>query len=269
MSAADRLTPREWEIVGTLRRCRVATGAQLQRLHFSELAGRSAVAVRSRVLGRLADLRVIKAEPRRVGGPGGGSASPVYLLDTAGATVLRMRTDPDAGTAVRPASLPGDRFLAHLLAETELYVQAVEADRAGRFKLAAFAAEPKSWWTCRDGSVLKPDAFIRVERTQPDSTNPKRTVVTDRWWVEVDLGTETIPTIAARLRPYAKFRASGQTGPGGLVPGVFVATLGAQRAAIVRAHAVPATDTDLFEVADFPDAIDTIHTVLLTDLAKT
>lgn len=263
VSVADRLTPREWEVLGTLRRCRAATGMQLQRLHFAELGGGAQV-VRSRVLRRLAARRVIKAERRRVGGPGAGSASPVYLLDTVGATVLRMRTDPDAETsrAVRPAALPGDRFLAHLLAVTELYVQAVEADRSGRFRLAAFAAEPASWWTDPYERVLKPDAFLRVARIEPER-------VTDRWWVEVDLGTETIPTIAARLRQYAKFRASGATGPGGLVPDVLVATVDARRAATVRAHAIPATDTDMFAVADFPDAIDTIHTLLLADLAKT
>lgn len=263
VAVAEHLTPRDWAVLVTLRRCRVATGVQLQRLHFAELGEMSAQVTRSRALRRLVEMRMITVSRRRTGGPGRGSASPVYLLDTAGTTVLRMRTDPEylTGRAVRPPTLPGDRYLAHILAVTELYVQAVEADRAGRFRLAAFAAEPASWWTDPYGRVLKPDAFLRVARIEPER-------VTDRWWVEVDLGTETVPTIAARLRQYAKFRASGATGPGGVVPGVFVATVDARRAATVRDHAIPATAADMFQVADFPDAIDTIHALLRADLAK-
>lgn len=261
LAVAEGLTPRDWAVLGTLRRCRVATGVQLQRLHFGDLGEMSAQVTRSRALRRLVEMRMITVSRRRTGGPGRGSAGPVYLLDTAGTTVLRMRTDPEylTGRAVRPPTLPGDRYLAHILAVTELYVQAVEADRAGRFRLAAFASEPDAWWTTTYGRVLKPDAFVRVARTDPD-----RAPVTDRWWIEVDLDTETIATMTAKLRRYAKFAASGATGPGGLVPGVLITTPNTRRTHAIRTHAIPRTNADLFQVTDFADAIDTIHTILQT-----
>lgn len=273
IAIAERLTPRDWAILSTLHRCRLATGRQLERLHFAHHAPRSRTPKRSRVLSRLVRYRVITVADRPYPGPGGGRPSPLYLLDTAGATLLQIRTDPKhaGGRAIRRPGLPGDRFVAHMLAVTELYVQAVEADRAGRFTLSAFAAEPASWWIAKDGTTLKPDAFLRA--TYGD--------VTDRWWIEVDRGTESLPTVAAKLRAYTRFATTDGHGPAGVLPAILITTPGSARADAIRTRALPPPDTpgsqaddvlpesgdgtkpaDLFHVVAFRDAIDTIATIL-------
>ena len=66
---AERLTDRDWQIIESLNRVRLATGLQLERLHFHELAARSRSIMRWRVLKRLSDARVLAAPARR-GGPG-------------------------------------------------------------------------------------------------------------------------------------------------------------------------------------------------------
>lgn len=254
IAIAERLTPRDWDVLLTLDRCRLATGTQLQRLRFANLSGDSPRVTRTRVLRRLVRLRVIAVAHRPALGRTGGS-SPLYLLDTAGVTLLRLRSDPKQvhRRADRPPRLPSDRFIAHMLTVTELYVQAVEADRSGRFTLKAFAAEPASWWTTSQGATLKPDAYLRAERDD----------ITDRWWIEADLGTESIPTIGAKLRRYAQFAASGGRGPGGVLPAVLVTTPGGQRADAIQTRALPTTnDPDLFRIVAFRDAIDAVATTL-------
>jgi hypothetical protein len=254
MAIAEQLTSRDWAILRTLHRCRLVTGRQLQRLHFAHLSPNSQTARRSRVLARLVRLRVIAVAERPAIRLGGGSASPLYFLDTAGATLLSILTDPK-GTreqTVRRPGLPGDRFTAHMLTVTELYVQAVEAERAGRFALGAFAAEPASWWTSSDGMTLKPDAYLRAERGD----------ISDRWWVEIDLGTESIPTVAAKLRRYTRFAETGGRGPGGVLPAVLITTPGDQRARAIQTRAIADTDAGEFHVTAFRDAIDAIATAI-------
>jgi hypothetical protein len=42
------------------------------------------------------------------------------------------------------------------------------------------------------------------------------------WWVEVDLGTESLPTVVRKLQTYVDFANRGQVGPRGAVPRVLV-----------------------------------------------
>lgn len=254
IAIAEQLTPRDWEILASLDRCRLATGKQLQRLHFANLSGDSPRVTRVRVLRRLVRLRVISKADRPAIGRTGGS-SPLYLLDTAGITLLRLRADPKGvqRRADRPPRLPSDRFIAHVLTVTELYVRAVEADRAGRFRLRAFAAEPAAWWRTSDGTTLKPDAYLRAQHGD----------VNDRWWIEADLGTESIPAVRAKLDRYARFAASGGRGPGGVLPAILITTPGGQRAHAIQTRAIPPDgNPDLFHPVAFRDAIDLIATTL-------
>ncbi len=127
-----RLDPIDWEVLGTAQRVGLVSAGQLRRLHWPELeAARSA----RRRLAHLTEWRVIGRLDRRVGGVRAGSDGFVYRLDVAGRRLLGL-------PGGRAPHTPGLTFLAHGLAVTDTYVQAVEATRSGRLELLAWETEP-------------------------------------------------------------------------------------------------------------------------------
>lgn len=214
---ADRLSARDWDVIETVNRLHLVTGRQLERLHFAELSGRSRTVTRSRTLTRLVAWRVLMPLPRRVGGPGRGSTVSVYALDAAGSRLLIERLNQKSvQLKVRRPGMPSERFVRHILATSELYVSLVESERAGQFQLRTFQAEPAAWWPNGLGGWLKPDAFFVVSNGKVDYL----------WWVEVDLGTESLPTVVRKLQAYLDFVNRGQVGPRGGVPRVLVSVVG-------------------------------------------
>lgn len=209
----QRLSSRDWDIIYTLYRIHLATGTQLERLHFTELAGRSRSVMRWRVLKRLVDARVLVTLDRRVGAAHRGSGELRYALDSAGQRLARLQANREAtDVRVRRPLVPGDRFVQHTLTVTELYVTLVERSRGDAFKFAAFQAEADAYWPNGLGGWVKPDAFIRLERAG----------AADFWWYEADLATESAPTVRAKLLAYLEFVHRGQLGPDDLVPRVFI-----------------------------------------------
>jgi hypothetical protein len=186
---------RDRAVLATLVRLRVATGAQLSRLHFTEVQPRQTrLALESLVRRHLA-VRL----PRLVGGVRAGSAGYVYALDAAGLRLVRPARRPGRPWAV------GAAFLTHSLAVTELYVGLVEQERAGKVRLVDFATEPACWRSFYGPGggrlVLKPDAFavLRLGDGRYE----------DRWFIEVDQGTESLPTIGRKCEAYRRYWQSG------------------------------------------------------------
>jgi hypothetical protein len=238
-----RLSERDWEILDTLFRVHLATGSQFHRLFFTHLS--QAMSVRSRVLKRLTEWRAINVLDRRIGGPSGGSRHRVYVLDPAAKRLMELRT----GVArKRQQKVDGGRLVAHMLAVSELYVQCVETSRTGAFDLLEFLAEPDCWWPLENGGYLKPDAYACV--------SVPSTPLVDHWWIEADLGTERMPVIRAQLSAYVNFANSGQSGPGGVVPGVIITTPDDARcAALKRAvKRLGSPATELIQVITFDSA---------------
>ena len=161
---AAELPKRDLSLVETLDRFRVATAAQLRRLHFT--SGTEAANARQvwRRLRALTDLRVVTVLERRIGGGRGGSTQAVYALDVAGQK-LGAACGPAGGRRLRRPWTPGNQFLAHSVAVTELYVVLCERARDGGGEVLAFDAEPLCWrrFTGSGGAAvwLKPDAFVR------------------------------------------------------------------------------------------------------------
>jgi hypothetical protein len=238
----ERLSRRDWAILETVNKIKLVTGAQLERLHFSSLTGRSREVARGRVLRRLVAWRLLTPVGRRVGGHQRGSTSTIYALDSAGERVLaerQMRMQPAA--RVRRPGAPGERTIRHTLAVAELYVSLVDATRGnGEVQLAAFDAEPACWWPNGLGGYLKPDAYLALDRS----------TVRAHCWVEIDLATEGLPTIKRKLGAYLDFYGRGQLGPGGVMPRVFIATVTEQRRDAIRALVahLPAPASELFIV---------------------
>jgi hypothetical protein len=201
-----RTGERDRTIVKSVDRLRLVSGAQLERLHFHDIAPRSRAAVRRRVLARLVAWRVLTTLERRIGGVRAGSSGLVYALDTAGMWLSA------GGHSVRRPELPGVAFVGHTMAISEMYVSLVERGRAEGVEITGFDAEPRSWWPNGLGGWLRPDAYLTMATAD----------YVDAWWIEVDMGTEHLPTIRRKLRAYLDFAQRGQAGPSGVMPRVLV-----------------------------------------------
>jgi hypothetical protein len=194
---ASRLSDRERAVLASLRRLRVATSAQLERLHFAEVTPRQA----RMVLASLVEQGLIARLPRRVGGVRAGSAGYVYVLDVAG-----QRLSPLSGRRVQRPWPVGTPFLAHSLAVSELYVRLMEAERQGRaeLRLGEYRTEPACWRRfAAPGAgrlTLKPDAEVTLRLGRFE----------DRWFIEVDRATESRSTLDRKLGCYVRYWQSGQ-----------------------------------------------------------
>ncbi len=253
--AVARMSPRDWSVTGEVNRLRVATGEQLERLCFSEVkAGRSRTVTRSRVLARLVMWRVLAPMGRRVGGREKGSTVQVFALDSVGQRLLRQQQLAD-GAAVRvrrPGPL-GAQSLRHLLAVSELYVELVERARACDFVVATFKAEPGAWWPNGAGGWLKPDAYAVLER---DGAR-------DHWWIEVDLATESLPTIRTKLSYYTAFQQRGGLGPAGVTPWLLMSTTTERRRdAIARLVARLPEAAEFVRVVESAEAAQLMYAIL-------
>lgn len=194
------LTNDDLAVVQFISEVRVATGHQLARRlwsaeHPRDIRARAA----RRALRRLEDWRVIDRLPRRVGGVRGGSTTIVYSLGPVGRRLLIRR-----GFEAKRLTAPGDRFIRHTLAITELCVRLAEADIGGELDLIELQTEPRCWrpFLGLVGArlILKPDLFARIGAG----------ALEDRWFIEVDLATESAPTITNKAKLYLAHYRSGE-----------------------------------------------------------
>lgn len=246
----EGLSTRDSDIIHTLYRLHFATGTQLERLHFISIPSkRSRTVIRGLALKRLVDTHVLITLDRRVAAADRSSRELCYALDVNGYRVLQIqanRETPDV--RIRRPWLSGDRFVRHTLAVTELYVGLLELARQYPFTVASFQAKQDAYWANGLGGWLKPDAFILL----------RHATATDYWhywWYEADMGTESLPTLQAKLLSYLDFAQRGQRGPDGIVPRVMVGVLTANRKAAVEAllDGLSAPAAELFRVTGMAD----------------
>ena len=260
----ETLSPRDWAIISTLERVRLASGTQLERLHFSNLAGRSRSIMRWRVLKRLTDDRILLTLDRRIGAARHGSDQLRYALDSAGIWLVRWRDNIESfNERVRRPRVPGERFVAHTLAVTELFVQLCEQTGPGRGELVDFETEAMAWRPDGLGGFVKPDALVKLRRGS----------ITDHWWYEADLprhdsdlANESLPVIQKKLHTYLDFVRRGQYGPDGMVPRVMFGVPTARRRAAIQSLVknLPEPAAALFVVAGLTDAAH----VMVNELQK-
>lgn len=209
----DRLGERDWAVARTVGALRLATGAQLERLHFADLPASHRSRTRRKVLKRLTEWRVLVPLERRIGGVRAGSGGLVFALDSAGQWLANLdRCAAGEQPAVRRPTQPSHPLLAHTLGVAEQYVQLREQERAGVLRLAVFVPEPVCWWPNGIGGRVKPDAYVVVSLGD----------VVDHYWLEHDEATESLPTIRKKLTAYLDLVRRGQRGPGGIIPRVLV-----------------------------------------------
>lgn len=259
------LSQRERELVRVLDRLRLMSHSQLASLLIDAASSATALsqarAVR-RVLARLTADRVLARLTRRVGGLRAGSAGYVYYLGPVGQRLVAYWQGHGL-TRGRLRPEPGGRYVRHRLAVSELYVQARAWAGRGVLELLAFDAEPDCWRTLVDGmggaTVLKPDAFVRLGLGAYE----------DRYFVEVDLGTESRGVIAAKLRSYVAYFNSGQEqAEQGVFPRVVLLTNTEERRRVLVAcgASLPAEHWRLFRVAHLDQGLAVMAGQLEADI---
>jgi hypothetical protein len=216
------------------------TSGQIERLLFTDRHA-SAVATRRRcqaVLRRLVDLELLDRLHRRQGGHRAGSAGFTYRLTTRGHRAL---SHGNRGTRESPT----ERQVLHLLACAEVSIQVAEAQRAGRLSSVTVTHEPETWrrFTGLHAGleVLKPD--LQLDLTTTDGWEL-------RWFVEVDLATEHLPTVLKKSAQYQRYWQTG-TEPHPVFPRVLWSVPDDTRAAAIET-AIGRTSSltnDLFQVA--------------------
>ncbi|MFF7525951.1 replication-relaxation family protein [Streptomyces pseudovenezuelae] len=188
------LTDRDLAIIAEVGRFKVMRGRQIERLYFAHVKETSRARDRQAVLKRLKDNKYLAyVGERQKAGAKRGSTPYLYTLDKKGQELAKTsgRTRPPF-SGYKPT-------LDHLLAIVDVYVDLVEADRAGRFTLTCYESEPYCW---RDynGQKLKPDAFSQITLTHPSGRR-----LQGSFFIEVDRANEHGAKIDNKLPQYLAY----------------------------------------------------------------
>lgn len=194
----DQLSERDHAVLRLVGEHRYLTTYQLQHFcfldHQSEATG---ARVTRRVVRRLQQAGLLRALSRRVGGVRAGSSATIWQLAPAGVRVVyghgkRRRT-----------SEPSERFLQHSLAVADVHVQLHQHRRIEAIEQVDVEVEPASWRTYQGPGGqrrwLQPDLYAEI--TSSDFL--------DRHFIEVDLGTESLPTLLNKCHQYEDYRRTG------------------------------------------------------------
>lgn len=196
------LDARALAVLATLQRVRLLTTAQVQRLFVCDgvpsARGRRTQSLLKRLQGNGLVIRL----SRRIGGVRAGSSGFIYGLSALGHAVLDSSRAAPARRRRTWETTP--HFQDHLLAVSELYVALRERERLGHAALLGFSGEPACWRSFSGSGgelvMVKPDSFIRIGFP----------TVERRVFVEVDLATESLPTVVRKSARYVSYWRSGR-----------------------------------------------------------
>ena len=254
-----QLSPRDVAVLDIVAAHRFMTARQLQALLFHDHASAASGArICHRVLARLARDGLLVRPERRVGGLGAGSGAAFWRLSPSGVRLRRLRAGD--GTAWQSGYIePGSRFIQHYLAVGDCHVALIQAERQRRLELLELQLEPGCWrrYTGLGGDrlVLKPDLYVV---TAPVGDGGTQADFEDHWFIEIDLGTESLRVVLKQCQLYDTYRRQGteqqQTGTFPLVVWVMPSD---ERAAKLQAalRAARGLDRDLFRVTTVEDFV--------------
>ena len=197
-----RLGERDKQALAAIQRHRYLLTSQVQRLYFTESSTQSAaLRATSRALKKLKEFGLIDHLARRIGGVRAGSGALIWYLTHAGERLLRLNTKN--ASPIKRFFEPSPLFLAHTLAVADIAIQIAELCREQYSpKLTLLQTEPECWRVYSEyGNMLslKPDLFAITTSGQYE----------DRWFVEVDLDTESPSKIVEKCERYHKYYRSG------------------------------------------------------------
>lgn len=195
------LGARDQRVLREIQKYRYLMTGQIQRLLFTEAATHSAaLRATSRNLKKLKELGLIDNLSRRIGGVRAGSGSLIWYLTHAGERLLRLHNGQPQ--PMRRFFEPSSYFLAHTLAVAEIAIRLIEICRKHEPELTALQLEPECWRSYSDANValsLKPDLYAATMTEEYD----------DRYFLEVDLDTESPAKIIEKCEKYHKYYRSG------------------------------------------------------------
>lgn len=200
----SRLSERDLAILQSVDRYRFLTAGQLQLMHFADHASaESAARTCRRVLARLRSFRVVGVLDRRVGGIRAGSEGLVYYVDTAGD---RIQRGSSSNRARRRFDEPSVRFLDHTLAIADLATSLMAAARQQGAEVVTIAPEHQATRSYADNygitQVLRPDLYVELAASVGDEE-------VGAFFIEVDLGHESLPTLVGKAMAYEAYRNTG------------------------------------------------------------
>ncbi len=197
-----KLSARDHAVLQAIRKYRFLTSTQIGRLYITDCSTKtSQTRQQNLLLQRLGNYGLIRPLERRVGGYGGGSTVQVWHLTEAGHRLLTLN-DPGDQSRKR-FSEPSALFLEHTLAIAECAVQLTCLCRESEdLTLDLVDTEPSCWRRYRDENrinYLKPDLFAI---TTYDGYE-------DRWFIEMDLGSESATQIVEKCNIYLRYYYTG------------------------------------------------------------
>lgn len=195
------LSQRNKEVLLSVRRHRYLMSGQVQRLHFTDAANPSAaLRAASRNLKKLKELGLVDSLSRRIGGVRAGSASLIWHTTHAGERLLRLHEHRPY--PIRRTFEPSPYFLAHTLAVAEASVRILEISREAGLELSALQPEPECWRVYSEHGkhiALKPDLYAALTSAEYE----------DRYFLEIDLDTESPAKVIEKCQRYHKYYHSG------------------------------------------------------------
>lgn len=246
-SIISTLTPRDLDLVYCSNRLRLVTGAQLERAFWPGGTHAQARACR-RALARLTEWRVLDRLDRRVGGVRAGSSGYCYFLGPTGHRILARQ-----GFTSKRLVEPGDRFVSHTLAIAEVVTQLHEAQMAGDLDVIEVQTEPTCWrgFIGAMGArvVVRPDLFCRIGSGAYE----------DRWFLEIDMSTESRSTLAAKAKRYVRhYRSGSEQRDHGVYPRVVWAAPDGRRIEVIEdaIHTLSPEAQRLFVVVTQSELVD-------------
>jgi len=220
----EGLSERDAAVLVQVAELRLMSGRQIEAVHFpreAHASGSTAGRLCRGVLARLVRDRLLVRLPRSVGGLRAGSRAFVYGLGPVGHRLLH-----DDGSRLRVHE-PGDVFVEHQLAVSQLVVDLIIASRTRALEVVTVEGEPNCWRTLPaiGRAVLRPDLFLALGYEELEY----------RWFVEIDRGTHHLPAVLRKARLYQSYYQSGvEQATHGVFPRVAWVTLDTTRAARLR-----------------------------------
>lgn len=196
------LSDRDREILRLFQKLGFIRSVQIRRLYYYGTK-RPATARKNttELLHRLERNELIACLSKRSGGTGGGSDGIIWHLTEAGHRLLAL----EAGDCKRKRfTEPSQTFLKHTLAVTETFVQITEICRmSGNVRISRLETEPDCWreYTVNGKTVLlRPDLYAEIENGR----------FSDFYFIEIDLGTESMNRVMEKTKRYYDYYASRQ-----------------------------------------------------------
>ncbi|WP_284979492.1 replication-relaxation family protein [Arthrobacter sp. fls2-241-R2A-200] len=199
-----QLSDRDRAVLSSVERFRFLTAEHIEALHFADHASAETGArTCRRVLVRLRRERVLGVLNRRVGGVRAGSEGLVYFMDTTGE---RIQRGGESSRRRRRFPEPSARFLDHTLAIADVAIGLIATANASGAEVANVAPEKEArrYYTDRLGGaqVLRPDLYVELAARPGDQD-------VQAFFVEVDLGHESLPTVLGKCQQYEAYYQAG------------------------------------------------------------